>query len=77
MITEWRLKADDLSSELDASQHEMRNYNSEMFRLKAGWEEAVEQLEVVKHENKNLSDEIRDLLDQVISGINYMANEIL
>merc|ERR1712060_76556 len=61
-------KVVDLSSEIDASQKEARNYNSELFRLKAAWDETVEQLDVVKRENKNLADEIKDLLDQLGDG---------
>jgi hypothetical protein len=53
-----------MASEVDASQKECRNYNSELFRLRAAHEEVVEQLDIVKRENKNLADEIRDLLDQ-------------
>merc|ERR1712218_708476 len=53
---------------VDASQKEARNYNSECFRLKAAWDETVEQLDVVKRENKNLADEIKDLLDQLGDG---------
>ena len=34
-------------------------------RLRAGWEEVTEQLDTVKRENKNLAEEIRDLLDQL------------
>ena len=59
---------DDLHAELEASQKESRNYNSECFRLKAAWDETVEQLDVVKRENKNLADEIKDLLDQLGDG---------
>ena len=66
MIDEWQLKVDDLSTELEASQNEMRNYNSETFRLKACLEETTEQLEVMKRENKNLAEEIKDLLEQVV-----------
>ena len=66
VINEWQLKVDDISSELEASQNEMRNYNSETFRLKACWEEATEQLDVMKRENKNLAEEIKDLLEQVV-----------
>ena len=57
-----------MTAELDASQKECRNYNSELFRLKAAWDETVEQLDVVKRENKNLADEIKDLLDQLGDG---------
>ena len=53
---------------MEASQRESRNYNSECFRLKAAWDETVEQLDVVKRENKNLADEIKDLLDQLGEG---------
>merc|ERR1712170_209987 len=38
------------------------------FRLKAAWDETSEQLDVVKRENKNLADEIKDLLDQLGDG---------
>ena len=57
-----------MNTELDASQKECRNYNSELFRLKAAWDETIEQLDVVKRENKNLADEIKDLLDQLGDG---------
>merc|ERR1719244_345954 len=55
-------------AEVEASQNECRNFNSELFRLKAAWDETVEQLDVVKRENKNLADEIKDLLDQLGDG---------
>merc|ERR1719437_231882 len=42
--------------------------SSELFRLKAAQDEAVEQLDIVKRENKNLADEIKDLLDQLGEG---------
>merc|ERR1712172_417205 len=65
---EWKAKADDLMSELEACRCEGRNYNSELFRVKAAQEETMEQLDVVKRENKNLADEIKDLLDQLGDG---------
>merc|ERR1719323_2144868 len=68
VIGEWKAKVEDLSSEIEASQKECRNYNSELFRLKAAWDETSEQLDVVKRENKNLADEIKDLLDQLSDG---------
>ena len=39
-----------------------------MFRLKAAQDEATEQLDIVKRENKNLADETKDLLDQLGEG---------
>merc|ERR1712228_388564 len=61
-------KADDVSAEVEASQKECRNFNSELFRLKAAYDESTEQLDVVRRENKNLADEIKDLLDQLGDG---------
>merc|ERR1711936_1002984 len=68
VIGEWKAKADDITTEVDASTKECRNYNSELYRLKAAHDEVVEQLDIVKRENKNLADEIKDLLDQLGEG---------
>merc|ERR1712073_216680 len=68
VLGEWQSKAADLAAETGASQDEGRNYSSELFRLKAAQQESVEQLDVVKRENKNLADEIKDLLDQLGEG---------
>ena len=57
-----------MTAEVAASTNECRNFNSELFRLKAAHEETTEQLDVVKRENKNLADEIKDLLDQLGDG---------
>merc|ERR1711899_457731 len=65
VIGEWKSKSDDMCAEIEASQKECRNFNSELFRLNAAWEETTEQLDIVKRENKNLADEIKDLLDQL------------
>merc|ERR1719273_709464 len=68
VLGEWQSKAADVSAEVAASQDEGRNYSSELFRLKAAQDEAVEHLDIVKRENKNLADEIKDLLDQLGEG---------
>ena len=68
VMGEWKAKAGNLMSELEACRCEGRNYSSETFRLKAGYDETMEQLDVVKRENKNLADEIKDLLDQLGDG---------
>merc|ERR1711970_1172458 len=68
VLGEWKAKADDMMSELEASQSECRNLNAETFRLKAAGDEATEQLDIVRRENKNLADEIKDLLDQLGDG---------
>jgi len=68
VVGEWKAKADDLLAELDASHTECRNFNAECFRLKAALDESHEQLDIVRRENKNLADEIKDLLDQLGDG---------
>merc|ERR1712224_408039 len=68
VVDEWRLKCEDLSTELETSQRDCRNCSSELFRLRAAWDETVEQLDSVRRENKNLADEIKDLLDQLGEG---------
>ena len=54
-----------MTTELGESHREMRNYHCETVRLRSFHEEIIEQLDVVKRENKNLADEIKDLLEQV------------
>merc|ERR1712055_1198351 len=68
VVNEWRLKAEDLHNEIVGSQTECRNYSSEYFRVKASNEEILEHLDTVKRENKNLAEEIKDLLDQLGEG---------
>merc|ERR1712152_79204 len=68
VLGEWQSKAADLQAEINASQDEGRNYSSELFRLKAAQQESIEQLDVVRRENENLADEIKDLLDQLGDG---------
>merc|ERR1712165_224470 len=68
VVNEWRLKAEDLQNEITGSQAECRNYSSEYFRIKAANEEMLEHLDTVRRENKNLAEEIKDLLDQLGEG---------
>merc|ERR1712038_1737298 len=68
VVNEWRLKAEDLQNEITASQTECRNFSSEYFRIKSANEEILEHLDTVKRENKNLAEEIKDLLDQLGEG---------
>merc|ERR1712018_465522 len=68
VVGEWKAKADDLMAELDAAHSEAHNYSNERFRLKSALDESNEQLDIVRRENKNLADEIKDLLDQLGDG---------
>merc|ERR550539_1460675 len=47
---EWHAKANDIFEEIQASQNEGRNFSSELFRLRASHDEALETLDVVKQE---------------------------
>merc|ERR1712002_549220 len=68
ILAEWKLKIDDLGLEYDNSQKEVRNYTTEHFRIKACYEENLAAYDAVKRENKNLGDEVKDLLDQIGEG---------
>merc|ERR1712018_535094 len=45
-----------------------RNASSELFRVKSAYEESVLQLDEVRKENKVLSNEIKDIMDQISEG---------
>merc|ERR1712198_269587 len=60
VLGEWQSKASDVGAEIAASQDEGRNYTSELFRLKAANDEAIECLDIVKREIKNLLDQLGD-----------------
>ncbi|XP_007904316.1 myosin-16 [Callorhinchus milii] len=68
MLSEWQQKCEELQVELDSSQKECRTYVTEVFKLKTAYEEALDQLEVVKKDNKNLQDEIKEMVDQLGEG---------
>jgi len=54
--------------DLDIAQKEARNASSELFRVKSAYEESVLQLDEVRKENKGLSNEIKDIMDQISEG---------
>merc|ERR1712190_128080 len=68
IVGEWKGKVDSLSKDLDTAQKECRNASSELFRVKNAYEEAVLQLDEVRKENKVLSNEIKDIMDQISEG---------
>uniref|UniRef100_H2Z1P7 Myosin motor domain-containing protein n=1 Tax=Ciona savignyi TaxID=51511 RepID=H2Z1P7_CIOSA len=57
-ISMWTLKVEELQAELDASQRDCRNYQTEIYKIKVSYEESIEHLEIVKRENKNLTGEL-------------------
>merc|ERR1719348_2340383 len=68
VIGEWKAKVDRLSFDLDVSQKATRNASSELFKVKSAYEETILQLEEVRRENKTLSNEIKDIMDQITEG---------
>merc|ERR1711962_1251495 len=68
VVMEWKGKIDSLQAELDQSQVECRSYSTELFKVKTIYEETMQQLEAVRRENKNLSNEIKDIMDQISEG---------
>merc|ERR1711874_39254 len=47
---------------------ETRNVSSELFKVKNAYDEAILQLDEVRRENKMLSNEIKDIMDQISEG---------
>merc|ERR1719370_1872776 len=68
IVGEWKSKVEGLSMDLDVAQNETRNVSSELFKVKNAYDEAVLQLDEVRRENKVLSNEIKDIMDQISEG---------
>merc|ERR1712141_437160 len=68
IVGERKLKVDGLGMDLDVAQKECRNASSELFRVKSAYEESILQLDEVRKENKVLSNEIKDIMDQISEG---------
>jgi len=68
IVGEWKAKVDGLGMDLDNAQNETRNISSELFRVKSAYDESILQLEEVRRENKMLSNEIKDIMDQISEG---------
>merc|ERR1712203_232096 len=68
IVAEWKRKVDLLGMDLDVSQKECRNASSDLFKVKSAYEESVTQLDEVRRENKCLSNEIKDIMDQITEG---------
>ena len=55
LIAEWQKKFQESQQELEVSLRESRGVSAEVFRLKSQLENAQDQTESLKRENKNLS----------------------
>merc|ERR1712080_14140 len=65
---EWKGKVDSIGMDLDNSQKETRIASAELFRVKSAYDESVLQLDEVRRENSSLSNEIKDIMDQISEG---------
>merc|ERR1719315_857990 len=68
VVVEWKGKIDTFQAELDQSQVECRSYSTELFKVKTAYDETMLMLSNVRKENKNLSNEIKDIMDQIGEG---------
>merc|ERR1719330_2274399 len=68
IVGEWKSKVDSLAMDLDNSQKETRIASAELFRVKSAYDESVLQLDEVRRENGTLSNEIKDIMDQITEG---------
>lgn len=53
-LSDWRQKCEELVAEVENCQKESRQHATELFKLKTAHEEAVEQGEALRRENKTL-----------------------
>ena len=54
ILAEHKQKNEEIQVELEQSQKESRSLSTELFKMKNAYEEALDALETVKRENKNL-----------------------
>ena len=57
VLAEWKQKYEESQAELEGAQKEARSLSTEMFKIKNTYEEALDHLETLKRENKNLQRE--------------------
>merc|ERR1719420_2914143 len=68
LTQEWKGKVDGLTMDLDVAQKECRIASADVFKIKNAYEESAAQLDDVRRENKVLSNEIKDIMDQISEG---------
>ncbi len=54
VLSEWKQKYEESQAELEGAQKEARSLSTELFKMKNSYEEALDHLETLKRENKNL-----------------------
>ncbi|MPC23537.1 Myosin heavy chain, muscle [Portunus trituberculatus] len=66
-VEEWKVKVDNLTSELEASRKEVRKHGSETSRVNALYKETLVQVDSLRVENKGLAQEVKSLNEEVSS----------
>lgn len=59
-MAEFKEKQEETQVDLEQSQKESRSLSTELFKMKNAYEEAMEALETIKRENKNLQGKPHD-----------------
>lgn len=62
VLAEWKQKYEETQAELEGAQKEARSLSTELFKMKNSYEEALDHLETLKRENKNLQRMYNSLL---------------
>ncbi len=65
VLAEWKQKYEENQAELEGTQKEARSLSTELFKMKNSYEEALDQLETLKRENKNLQRMYKHLLQNL------------
>eukprot|EP00080_Pristionchus_pacificus_P015122 PDM75142.1 myo-5 [Pristionchus pacificus] len=68
VVDEWRGKCEGLVHELESAQRDTRAASTETARVKNHLEEAHDQMEQLRRENKAFAQELKDLTDQLGDG---------
>uniref|UniRef100_A0A7E4V522 Myosin head n=1 Tax=Panagrellus redivivus TaxID=6233 RepID=A0A7E4V522_PANRE len=68
IIDEWKKQCDDLSIEIDRSQQEARRNAAEVYALQQASTSMQEQADELRRENKTLTNDIKDLSEQLGTG---------
>lgn len=67
------MRVEELQADLDASQRESRNYSTEIIKLRASYEETIEQIEIIKRENKNLTGDYDEIKFKPAKELMFLA----
>ncbi|KAE9549706.1 hypothetical protein FO519_007082 [Halicephalobus sp. NKZ332] len=68
IIDEWKKQCDQLNIEIDRSQQEARRHAAEVYALQQASTSIQEQADELRRENKTLSNDIKDLNEQLGAG---------